>query len=171
MRLGGQRHAPAALPPGTETRHPLYRRVGMPPGPVGTAISPPIGVRSPDRAARSDSLYRLSYPLIIIIIIIIILLLNYILIWVMETCSLRTGRRRLEQSASVLYREVGDHVPDYTVSQPRSPQHEKLRQVLCCLRRCGQDLVHTRKTSACTTYQFQEFIITSPVSYSSLQPC
>jgi hypothetical protein len=26
-RVGGQRHAPAALPPG-KTRHPLYRRLG-----------------------------------------------------------------------------------------------------------------------------------------------
>jgi hypothetical protein len=32
MRVGGQRHAPAALPPG-KTRYPLYRRLG---GPVWT---------------------------------------------------------------------------------------------------------------------------------------
>jgi hypothetical protein len=29
MRVGGQRHAPAALPPG-ESRYPLYRRLGEP---------------------------------------------------------------------------------------------------------------------------------------------
>ena len=29
MRVGGQRHAPAALPPG-KTRYPLYRRLGGP---------------------------------------------------------------------------------------------------------------------------------------------
>ena len=31
MGVGGQRHAPAALPPGM-TRHPLYRRLGRPQG-------------------------------------------------------------------------------------------------------------------------------------------
>jgi len=29
MRVGGQRHAPSALPPG-KTRYPLYRRLGGP---------------------------------------------------------------------------------------------------------------------------------------------
>ena len=29
MEVGGQRHAPAALPPG-KTRYPLYRRLGGP---------------------------------------------------------------------------------------------------------------------------------------------
>ena len=58
--MGGQRHAPAALPPG-KTRYPLYRRLG---GPQGRSewvrkISPPTGIRSPDRPARSESLYRL----------------------------------------------------------------------------------------------------------------
>ena len=33
--MGGQRHAPAALPPG-KTRYPLYRRLGGPTGPVWT---------------------------------------------------------------------------------------------------------------------------------------
>ena len=32
--VGGQRHAPAALPPGM-TRYPLYRRLGGPQGQVG----------------------------------------------------------------------------------------------------------------------------------------
>jgi hypothetical protein len=44
MGIGGQRHAPAALPPGM-TRYPLYRRLG---GPQGRSeliwkISPPQG--------------------------------------------------------------------------------------------------------------------------------
>ena len=52
-----------SLPPG-KTRYPLYRRLG---GPQGRSeqvrkISPPTGIRSPDRPARSQSLYRLSYP-------------------------------------------------------------------------------------------------------------
>jgi hypothetical protein len=62
-RVGGQRHAPAAITPG-KTRYPLYRRLG---GPQGRSrqvrkISPLTGIRSPDRPARSQSLYRLSYP-------------------------------------------------------------------------------------------------------------
>jgi hypothetical protein len=61
--VGGQHHASAALPPG-QTRHPLYRRLGGPQGRCGRVrkISPPTGIRSPDRSARSQSLYRLSYP-------------------------------------------------------------------------------------------------------------
>jgi len=42
--VGGQRHAPAALPPG-KTRYPLYRRLGGPHGRSGRVrnISPPPG--------------------------------------------------------------------------------------------------------------------------------
>ena len=44
MGVGGQRHAPAALPPG-KTRYPLYRRLGAPQGRSGQVwkISPPPG--------------------------------------------------------------------------------------------------------------------------------
>ena len=35
MEVGGQRHAPAALPPG-KTRHPLYWRLGGGTGPFWT---------------------------------------------------------------------------------------------------------------------------------------
>ena len=61
--MGGQGHAPAALPPG-KTRYPLYRRLGGPQGRSGRVrkISPPTGIRSPDSPARSQSLYRLRYP-------------------------------------------------------------------------------------------------------------
>jgi hypothetical protein len=57
------RHAPAALPPG-KTRYPLYRRLSGPHSRSGRVrkISPPTGIRSPDRPARSESLYRLRYP-------------------------------------------------------------------------------------------------------------
>jgi len=61
MGVGGQRHAPAALPPG-KIRHPLYRRLGGPQGRFGQVrktSSPPTGIRSPDRPARGESLYRL----------------------------------------------------------------------------------------------------------------
>ena len=63
MGVGGQRNAPAALPPG-KTRYPLYRRLGGPQGRSGQVrkISSATGIRSPDCPARSQSLYRLSYP-------------------------------------------------------------------------------------------------------------
>ena len=55
MGLGGQRHVPAALPPG-KTRYPLYGRLGGPRGRSGLVrkFSPPTGIRSPDRPARSS---------------------------------------------------------------------------------------------------------------------
>jgi hypothetical protein len=61
--VGSQRHSPAALPPG-KTRYPLYRRLGGPQTRSGQVwkTSPPAGIRFPDRPARSESLYRLSYP-------------------------------------------------------------------------------------------------------------
>ena len=51
-----------SLPPG-KTRYPLYRRLGGPQGRSGQVwkISPPTGIRSPDRPARSQSLYQLRY--------------------------------------------------------------------------------------------------------------
>jgi hypothetical protein len=50
------------LPPG-KTWYPLYRRLGGSQVRSGQVrkISPPNGIRSPDRSARSQSLYRLSY--------------------------------------------------------------------------------------------------------------
>jgi hypothetical protein len=62
MSMGGQRYASAALAPGM-TRYPLYRKVCGLQGRSGRVrkISPPTGIRSSDRPARSESLYRLSY--------------------------------------------------------------------------------------------------------------
>jgi len=47
-----------------KTRYPLYKRLGGAPGPVWTDAENlvPIGIRSPDRPARSQSLHRLRYP-------------------------------------------------------------------------------------------------------------
>ena len=61
--LGGQHHALAALPPG-KTRYPLFWRLGGPQGRSGKVrkISPPTGIRNPDRPALSELLYGLSYP-------------------------------------------------------------------------------------------------------------
>jgi hypothetical protein len=50
------------LPPG-KTRYPLYRRLGGPQGRSGQCgISRLTGILSPDHPARSQSLYRLRYP-------------------------------------------------------------------------------------------------------------
>ena len=56
MGVGGQRHAQAALPPG-KTQYPLYRMLGGPQGrPVRVwNISPPTGIRSPDRHEQVDT--------------------------------------------------------------------------------------------------------------------
>ena len=63
MGVGGQRHALAALPPGKDPV-PIVQEAGWAPGPVwmGAENLAPTGIRSPDRPARSESLYRLSYP-------------------------------------------------------------------------------------------------------------
>jgi hypothetical protein len=52
-----------SLPP-EKSRYPLYRRLDGPPRPVWTGAEnlAPTGIRSPDRPARSQSLYRLRYP-------------------------------------------------------------------------------------------------------------
>jgi hypothetical protein len=54
---------PGRFTPWKETRYPLYRRLGGPQGRSGRLwkISPPTGIRSPDRPACSESLYRLRY--------------------------------------------------------------------------------------------------------------
>ena len=48
MGVGGQRHVPAALPPG-KTRYPLYRRLGGPQSRSGRVreILPPLGFDPP----------------------------------------------------------------------------------------------------------------------------
>ena len=58
--VGGQRQALAAFSPG-KTRYPLYRRLGGSQGWTGRVrkISPPTAIRSPDRPARSQSLYSI----------------------------------------------------------------------------------------------------------------
>ena len=63
MGVGGQHHAPAILPPGKDFV-PVVQEAGWAPGPVwtGEEILALTGNRSPDRPARSESLYRLSYP-------------------------------------------------------------------------------------------------------------
>jgi len=55
---------PRRFTPGKETRYPLYRRLGGPQGRSGRVrkISPPTRIRSLDRPALSEMLYRLRNP-------------------------------------------------------------------------------------------------------------
>ena len=55
---------PGLFTPGKETRYLLCRMLGGPQGRSGRMrkISPPTGIRSPDRPDRSESVYRLRYP-------------------------------------------------------------------------------------------------------------
>jgi len=57
--VGVQRQAPVALPP-VKTRYPLHRRLGEPQGWSGLMRKnlAPTRIRSPDRPARSESLFR-----------------------------------------------------------------------------------------------------------------
>ena len=59
----GQSHAPAAFYLRKDPV-PIVQEGGWDPGPVWTGAEnfAPTGIRSPDRPARSQSLYRLSYP-------------------------------------------------------------------------------------------------------------
>ena len=61
--MRGQRHAPPLFTPG-EDLVPIVQEAWWAPGPVWTGAEnlAPKGIRSPDRLARSQSLYRLSYP-------------------------------------------------------------------------------------------------------------
>jgi hypothetical protein len=64
MGMGGQPHTATALPPG-KTRYQFYMREGgWVPGPVWTGAEAlaHTGIRSPDRPARSEWLFRLGYP-------------------------------------------------------------------------------------------------------------
>ena len=58
--VGGQRHAPAALPP-VNTRYPTVQEAGWATGPgwTGEENLASTGIRSPDRPTRSKSLHRL----------------------------------------------------------------------------------------------------------------
>jgi hypothetical protein len=62
---GGEGSAPRpgrSLPPGKTGT--IVQEAGWDPGPFWTGEKnlDPIGIRSPDRPARSQSLYRLNYP-------------------------------------------------------------------------------------------------------------
>ena len=62
MGVRGQRHAPAALHPGKDPV-PIVQKAGWDAGPVWTGAEnlAPTGIRSQDRPARSQSVYRLRY--------------------------------------------------------------------------------------------------------------
>ena len=85
------------LPPG-KARYALYRRLGEPQGRSGRVENlAPTGIRSPDRPARNQSLYRLSYQAHIIPIV---LILKYLIkqsvkngFWIQERHSNGTGEK------------------------------------------------------------------------------
>jgi hypothetical protein len=62
MTVGCQGHALAALPLGKDLVH-IVQEAGWAPGPVWTGAEnlSSTGIRSPDRTARSEWLYRLRY--------------------------------------------------------------------------------------------------------------
>ena len=66
MGMGRQSHAPATLAPPTPGNDPvlIVMEAGWNPVPVWTGAEnlSPTGIRSPDRPARKQSLYRLRYP-------------------------------------------------------------------------------------------------------------
>ena len=64
----GSASRPGRFLPSGKTRYPLYRRLGRPQGWSGQVqkISQPTGIRSPDRPARSQSLYRIRYPALLL---------------------------------------------------------------------------------------------------------
>jgi len=59
----GQRQAPPLFTPGKDPV-PIVQEAGRAPGPVWTGAEnlASTGIRSPDRPARSDLVYRLRYP-------------------------------------------------------------------------------------------------------------
>ena len=63
MGVGGQRHTSGRFNPGKDPV-PILQEAGWAPGPVWTAAEnlASAGIRSPDRPARSESLYRLNCP-------------------------------------------------------------------------------------------------------------
>jgi hypothetical protein len=63
MRVGGQRHAPAALIPGKDPV-PILQEAGWAPGPVWIGVEnlAPIGIGFPDLPIHSESLHWLRYP-------------------------------------------------------------------------------------------------------------
>ena len=63
MGMEGQPHVPAASTPGKDPV-PIVQEAGWASGTVQTGAEnlAPTGIRSPDRPARSQQLYRLSYP-------------------------------------------------------------------------------------------------------------
>jgi len=64
LRWGGcSTPRPGHCTPEKGTRHPLHRRLSGPRASLcGSIKSRPTGIRSPDFLARSELLYRLSYP-------------------------------------------------------------------------------------------------------------
>jgi hypothetical protein len=61
MRVGGERHAPAAFTPEKDLVL-IVQKAGCAKDWIGAENLATTGVRSPDLPGRSESLYLLSYP-------------------------------------------------------------------------------------------------------------
>ena len=113
--MRGQHHAPAALYFGKESV-PILQEAGWAPGPVWTGAEnlAPTGVRSADRTARSQSLYRLRYPAHKIIrhlpLIVTTIRTKIDQLWP-DLCSRETGnirgRNRSRSAAAYSYEATG----------------------------------------------------------------
>jgi hypothetical protein len=91
--VGGQRHAPAALPPGV-TRYPLYRRLGRPQGRSGRVlkISPPPGFdpRTVHPVASRYTDYAIPAPTVVVVQVIAVF-------WVFTVCTVLCSFETSEQ--------------------------------------------------------------------------
>ena len=81
-----------SLNPG-KSRYPLYRRLDGPQGRSGQVrkISPPTVIRSPDRPACSQSLYRLRHLAHMVVLLVFVLLLLAGLVLVVAVKSKTTS--------------------------------------------------------------------------------
>ena len=95
--MGGQRHAPAALPPG-KTRYPLYRRLGGPLSRSGRVrkISPPTPEFDP-RTVHSVAIYYTDWAIPTHIIIIIIVIVWNIFIVLQEPRYCDSDEKYIEE--------------------------------------------------------------------------
>ena len=84
----GSESRPGRTLPLRKTRFPLYRRPRWASGSVWTGAEnlAPTGIRSPDRPAHRQSLYRLSYPVLKFSVPLLIASLIFMLLNLFTTC-------------------------------------------------------------------------------------
>ena len=118
MGVGGQPHAPAASTPGKD-RVPIVQKAGWAPGSVWTGgKSRPHRHSIPDRPARSESLYQLSYRAHFLFIKLINILdfLNIFLYLCLTSYNYTPDRRKctIEAACGVFSGVEAKHMHDST---------------------------------------------------------